>query len=88
MEAVVQKAGGLAMDFTRGLLTLLTLLLVEDSRRFRAWALCERVAALRLFAAAAQREAATVELARRIRRFLYRAQQDPELKLEITGTEE
>jgi transcriptional regulator with XRE-family HTH domain len=72
LEAVVQKAGGLAMEFTRGLLTLLTLegeglqarqraqflwerlkrhpaerrlLLVEDSRKFRAWALCERVAA-------------------------------------------
>jgi transcriptional regulator with XRE-family HTH domain len=72
LEAVVQKAGGLAMDFTRGLLTLLTLegeglqarqqarvlwerlkkhpadrrlLLVEDSRKFRTWALCERVAA-------------------------------------------
>jgi transcriptional regulator with XRE-family HTH domain len=72
LEAVVQKAGGLAMDFTRGLLTLLTLegeglqarqqaqvlwerlkkhpadrrlLFVEDSRKFRTWALCERVAA-------------------------------------------
>jgi transcriptional regulator with XRE-family HTH domain len=72
LEAAVQKAGGLAMDFTRGLLTLLTLegeglqarqqarvlwerlkkhpadrrlLLVEDSRKFRTWALCERVAA-------------------------------------------
>jgi transcriptional regulator with XRE-family HTH domain len=72
LEAVVQKAGGLARDFTRGLLTLLTLegegfqarqqaqvlwerlkkhpaerrlLLVEDSRKFRTWALCERVAA-------------------------------------------
>jgi transcriptional regulator with XRE-family HTH domain len=72
LEAVVQKAGGLAMDFTRGLLTLLTLegeglqarqsaqvlwerlkrhpaerhlLLVEDSKKYRTWALCERVAA-------------------------------------------
>jgi transcriptional regulator with XRE-family HTH domain len=72
LEAVVEKAGSLARDFTRGLLTLLTiegeglqarqraqvlwdrlkrhpadrrLLLVEDSRKFRTWALCERVAA-------------------------------------------
>jgi transcriptional regulator with XRE-family HTH domain len=72
LEAVVEKAGGLARDFTRGLLTLLTLegeglqarqrsqvlwdrlkrhpperrlLLVEDSRKYRTWALCERVAA-------------------------------------------
>jgi transcriptional regulator with XRE-family HTH domain/tetratricopeptide (TPR) repeat protein len=72
MEAVVQKAGGLAMDFTRGLLNLLTLegeglqarqraevlwvrlkrhpaatrlMLVEDSKKYRSWALSERVAA-------------------------------------------
>jgi len=72
LEAVVQKAGGLAMEFTRGLLTLLTLEgeglqarqraevlwerlkrhpaamrlpLVEDSKKYRSWALCERVAA-------------------------------------------
>jgi transcriptional regulator with XRE-family HTH domain len=78
LEAVVQKAGGLAMDFTRGLLTLLTLegeglqarqqaqvlwerlkkhpaerrlLFVEDSRKFRTWALCERVAAASIEAA-------------------------------------
>jgi transcriptional regulator with XRE-family HTH domain len=78
IETVVQRAGGLAMDFTRGMLTLLTLegeglqareraevlweklkrrppeqqlLLVEDSRRYRTWALCERVAAASIEAA-------------------------------------
>jgi len=78
IEAVVQQAGGAAMDFTRSLLLLLTLegeglqareraevlwrrlrkhlpeerlLLVEDSRKFRSWALCERVAAASIEAA-------------------------------------
>jgi len=78
IEAVVQQAGGAAMDFARGLLLLLTLegeglqareraevlwrrlrkhppeerlLLVEDSIKFRAWALCERVAAASIEAA-------------------------------------
>jgi transcriptional regulator with XRE-family HTH domain len=78
IETVVQQAGGLAMDFARGLLTLLTLegeglqareraealweklkrrppegrlLLVEDSRKYRTWALCERVAAASIEAA-------------------------------------
>jgi transcriptional regulator with XRE-family HTH domain len=78
IETVVQKAGGLAMDFTREILTLLTIegeglqareraevlwerlkrrppeqqpLLVEDSRKYRAWALCERVAAASIEAA-------------------------------------
>ncbi len=40
----------------------------------------EALAALRLFCDAAQRETATVELARRIVRFLSRAQHDPELQ--------
>jgi transcriptional regulator with XRE-family HTH domain len=53
---------------------------------FRSQQMSENaLAALRLFAAAARRETATVGLARRIRRFLYRAQQDPELKLEEPG---
>jgi hypothetical protein len=43
------------------------------------------LAALRLFAAAARQETVTVGLARRIRRFLGRAQHDPELKLEEAG---
>jgi transcriptional regulator with XRE-family HTH domain len=78
IETVVQRAGGLAMDFTRGVLTLLTLegeglqareraeilwerlkrrppeqrlLLVEDSKKYRTWALCERVAAASIEAA-------------------------------------
>jgi tetratricopeptide (TPR) repeat protein len=46
------------------------------------------LAALHLFAEAARREAATVGLARSIRRFLYRAQQDPELELEEPGAGE
>jgi len=78
IEAVVQQAGGAAMDFARGVLLLLTLegeglqareraevlwrrlkkhppaerlLLVEDSRKLRSWALCERVAAASIEAA-------------------------------------
>jgi hypothetical protein len=54
---------------------------------FRSQQMSENaLAALRLFAAAARQESATVGLARRIRRFLDRAQQDPELKLEEMGT--
>jgi len=53
---------------------------------FRSQQMSENaLAALRLFAAAARRETATVGLARRIRRFLHRAQQDSELKLEEAG---
>lgn len=40
----------------------------------------QALAALRIFCEAAKREAATVELARQVARFLYRAQGDPELK--------
>ncbi|HEY2292497.1 MAG TPA: helix-turn-helix domain-containing protein [Thermoanaerobaculia bacterium] len=40
----------------------------------------EALAALRLFCDAARRETATVELARRLVRFLHRAQHDPELR--------
>jgi len=40
----------------------------------------EALAALRLFCEAAEREAATVELVRRVERFLRRAQLDPELR--------
>ena len=47
----------------------------------------EALAALRVFCEAAQQEAATVELARRVERFLRRAQLDPELKFETDGTE-
>jgi transcriptional regulator with XRE-family HTH domain/tetratricopeptide (TPR) repeat protein len=40
------------------------------------------LAALKLFCDAAEKEAATVELARRVVKFLYRAQHDPEVRLE------
>jgi transcriptional regulator with XRE-family HTH domain/tetratricopeptide (TPR) repeat protein len=40
------------------------------------------LAALKLFCEAAEREAATVELARRVVDYLYRAQHDPELRFE------
>jgi tetratricopeptide (TPR) repeat protein len=46
----------------------------------------EALAAVRLFCEAARREAATVELARRVGRFLHRAQLDPELRF-AEGTE-
>ena len=39
----------------------------------------QALAALLIFCEAANREAATVELARQVARFLYRAQSDPEL---------
>lgn len=43
----------------------------------------EALAALRVFCEAANREAATLELTRRIIRFLRRAQHDPELRFEL-----
>jgi len=46
----------------------------------------EALAALRLFCEAAKREAATVELARRVERFLRRAQLDPGLRFEAEGS--
>ena len=42
----------------------------------------EAQAALQRFRAAAEREAATVELARRLVRYLYLARQDPRLRFE------
>jgi len=42
----------------------------------------EALAALKLFCDAARREAATVDLARRVSRYLERAQHDPELPFE------
>jgi tetratricopeptide (TPR) repeat protein len=47
----------------------------------------EALAALKLFCEAAKQEAATTELTRRVVRYLYRAQHDPELRFEETGTE-
>jgi tetratricopeptide (TPR) repeat protein/transcriptional regulator with XRE-family HTH domain len=53
---------------------------------FRSQQMSENaLTAMRLFAAAARQETATVRLARLIRRFLDRAQHDPELKLEEMG---
>jgi tetratricopeptide (TPR) repeat protein/DNA-binding XRE family transcriptional regulator len=46
----------------------------------------EALAALRLFYEAAEQEALTVELARRMANFLYRAQHDPELRFEPLPT--
>jgi tetratricopeptide (TPR) repeat protein len=43
----------------------------------------EALAALQVFYDAAKRETATVELTRRVVKFLYRAQHDPELRFEI-----
>jgi len=47
----------------------------------------EALKALRIFCEAARQETATVELARRIVRYLYRAQGDPELRFEEAGAE-
>jgi hypothetical protein len=42
----------------------------------------EALAAIRVFCEAVKRETATVELARRVVRFLYRAKANPDLKFE------
>ena len=83
---------GLAFDFA--LVTLeLAVLLLEQGRTGEVKTLAEEMlpifraqkveretlAALQLFYDAAQRETATVDLARRLVRFLYRAEHDPEL---------
>jgi transcriptional regulator with XRE-family HTH domain len=83
----------LAFDY--GLVSLeLAVLLLEEGRTADVKTLAEEMvqifrtqrierealAALRLFCDAARRETATVELARRLVRFLHRAQHDPELR--------
>jgi len=74
----------------------LALLLLEQGRTSEvrslaeqmAWIFCsqgverEALAALRIFCDAAKREAATVELTRKIIQFLHRAQHDSELKFD------
>jgi hypothetical protein len=45
----------------------------------------EALAALQVFCDAAKRQTVTVELARRVVKFLYRAQHDPELRFEREG---
>jgi len=47
----------------------------------------EALAAVQIFCEAAKREAATVELTRRVIRFLHRAEHDPSLKFEAEGCE-
>lgn len=47
----------------------------------------EALAALRVFCDAAKHQAATLELARKVERYLCRAQLDPELKFEEEETE-
>jgi len=90
----------IACDYALATLDLAVVLLAENRAAevrafatdllwiFRSQQMNENaLAALRLFAAAARQETATVGLARRIRRFLYWAQHDPELKLEGAGAE-
>jgi tetratricopeptide (TPR) repeat protein len=88
----------IAFDYALATLDLAVVLLAENRTAevrafatdllwiFRSQQMNENaLAALRLFAAAARQETATVGLARRIRRFLDRAQHDSELKLEEPG---
>jgi tetratricopeptide (TPR) repeat protein len=91
----------IAFDYALATLDLAVVLLAENRTAevralaadliwiFRSQQMSENaLAAVRLFAAAARQETATVGLARRIRRFLSRAQNDPELRLEKTGAGE
>ncbi|HSS78788.1 MAG TPA: helix-turn-helix domain-containing protein [Thermoanaerobaculia bacterium] len=86
---------GLAFDYALVSLEL-ALILLEQGRTAEVRTLAEEMltifqaqeverealAALRVFCDAAKREAATVELTRRVVKFLYRAQHDPELRFE------
>jgi tetratricopeptide (TPR) repeat protein/transcriptional regulator with XRE-family HTH domain len=91
----------IAYDYALATLDLAVVLLAENRTAevralatdllwiFRSQQIKENaLAALRVFAAAARQETATVGLVRRIRRFLGRAQHDSELKLEVTGAGE
>jgi hypothetical protein len=84
---------GLAFDYALESLELAVLLLdqgrtvevktlaTEMLKIFRTQKIeLETLAALRHFCDATERETATVELARRVVKFLYRAQHDPELR--------
>jgi transcriptional regulator with XRE-family HTH domain len=90
----------IAYDYAQATLDLAMVLLAENRAAevkafatdllwiFRSQQLSENaLAALRVFAAAARQETATAGLARRIRRFLDRAQHNPELKLGETGAQ-
>jgi tetratricopeptide (TPR) repeat protein len=85
------------LDFDDALVSLdLGLLLLEQGRTSEVKILAEQMrlpftrqgvhrealAALKIFCDAAKRETATVELTRRVIRFLHRSQEDPELKFE------
>jgi tetratricopeptide (TPR) repeat protein len=86
---------GLSINFALVSLEL-ALILLEQGRTKEVRALAEEMleifkaqkverealAALQIFCNAAKRETATVELARRVVKFLYRAQHDPELRFE------
>ncbi|HKH43701.1 MAG TPA: hypothetical protein VKM72_03465, partial [Thermoanaerobaculia bacterium] len=86
---------GLAFDYALVSLDL-SLALLEQARHGEVRAIAEEMIeifkrlkidreawmALRIFCEAAQRETATVELARRVQHFLLRAQQDPGLRFE------
>jgi transcriptional regulator with XRE-family HTH domain len=87
----------LVLDYAQVSLDL-ALLLLEQGRTAEAGILAhqmkwifsshgierEALAALRVFCEAAKHEVATVDLARRVIRFLHRSQHDPELKFEET----
>jgi transcriptional regulator with XRE-family HTH domain len=94
---VREKAEEKKLGYTYALVSLdLSLVLLQQGRTGEVKALAgemlaffesqgierEALAAVRLFCEAARREAATVELARRVGRFLHRAQLDPGLKFE------
>jgi transcriptional regulator with XRE-family HTH domain/tetratricopeptide (TPR) repeat protein len=98
---VVMAEREIAFDYALATLDLAVVLLAENRTTevrafatdllwiFRSQQMNENaLAAVRLFAAAARQESVTVGLARRIRRFLGRAQNDPELKLEEAGAGE
>ncbi|MFY9824617.1 MAG: hypothetical protein WAM82_24785 [Thermoanaerobaculia bacterium] len=97
LEQVTQEFNDREMPYDAALATLeLATLYLEEGRTsevrnvaaalkwiFKAEGIeREALAALRLFYEAAEQEAATVELTRRMVSFLYRAQHDPELRFE------
>jgi tetratricopeptide (TPR) repeat protein/transcriptional regulator with XRE-family HTH domain len=99
---VRRELGSLKIAFDYALVSLeLALVLLEEGRTPEVRRLAEEMywiftdqnvpenalAALRVFCEAAQKEAATAELAQRVVRYLYRAQHDPELPFEEEGAE-
>lgn len=97
LEEVCESFNTREIPFDAALATLeLATLYLEEERTREVWMAASRLkwifqaegierealAALRLFYEAAEKEAATVELTRRMASFLYRAQHDPELRFE------